>query len=411
MVNDMEKLLRIKDMSVSSRNTRLILMMQVMQSMIFFLPVLILYYQAEIGLTFRDFMIIEAIFCATIILMEVPSGWLSDLWSRKNTLAAGLAFTSMGFAQLLFADNFTEAAVSEVFTGIGVSLISGTNSAMLYDSLLQDGKTDDYRRLEGLRHGSSLYALAFACLAGGVMYQFDHHLPVLMTVITQLIGMICALLMIEPVREYKEAEKHPIADMFDTMKFALHGHKEIAGIIFFAMVIFTSTKIMLWVQQPYYALLELPEIWYGVFTATGLLIGGMGGHLGHMLDGHIRNRTMFLFMLVAVVSACLIAGMVKSLAVVPLLLIGSVMWGFGWPRVQSAINMRVSSERRATILSTASLMISLAFIPIGSTMGVVAGAWGIQNALLALGIFILIGGGLSLGVFVFNARRKESALA
>jgi|JI10StandDraft_1071094.scaffolds.fasta_scaffold10320_12 MFS family permease len=408
MVNKMEKFLRIKDMSLSQRNTRLILMMQSCQSAIFFLPVLILFYQAEIGLTFKDFMIIEAIFCATVILMEIPSGWLSDIWSRKRTLAAGLAFTSMGFAQLLFADNFMEAAISEIFTGIGVSLISGTNSAMLYDSLLQDGRQNDYRKLEGLRHGTSMYALAFASVAGGLLYQIDHFLPVALTVFGQATGMVCALLMIEPVRDYRKAEKHPVADMLDTMKFALHGHKEIAGIILFSTVIFTATKIMLWVQQPYYELLALPEIWYGIFTATGFLLGGIGGHLGHILDGHVRNRTMFLFMLITIVSACLIAGMVKSVSVVPLLLVGSVMWGFGWPRVQSAINMRVSSERRATILSTASLMVSLAFIPIGPTLGWVADIWGIQTALQGLGLFILTIGGLGLGLFVLNARRREA---
>ncbi|HEY0901859.1 MAG TPA: MFS transporter [Micavibrio sp.] len=406
----MEKFLRLQDLSLSTRNTRLLLLMQACQSTIFFLPVLILYYQAEIGLTFKDFMIIEAIFCATIIAMEIPSGWLSDLWSRKHTLAAGLAFTAMGFSQLLFADNFWQAALSEVFTGMGVALISGTNSAILYDSLLQDGKTDDYRRLEGLRHGTSLYALAVACFMGGLLYQIDHHLPVAMTVAGQLIGMVCALLMIEPIRTYKEAEKHPIADMLDTMKYALHGHKEIAGIILFATVVFTATKIMLWVQQPYYQLLALPEIWFGILTAAGFLLGGLGGHLGHLCDGHVRNRTMFLFMLVLVVGACLIAGQVKSVGVIPLLLAGSVMWGFGWPRVQSAINMRVSSERRATILSTASLMISLAFIPIGSTLGLVSDAWGIQKALTALGLFILMGGSMGLGIFVINARRKEALL-
>lgn len=175
MVKDMEKFLRLKDLSLSRRNTRLLLVMQSCQSALFFLPVMILYYQAEIGLTFKDFMLIEAIFCATIIAMEIPSGWLSDLWSRKHTLAAGLGFTAMGFAQLYFADSFLQAVFSEIFTGIGVALISGTNSAILYDSLLQDGKTDDYRRLEGLRHGSSLYALAFACFVGGFLYQVDHH--------------------------------------------------------------------------------------------------------------------------------------------------------------------------------------------------------------------------------------------
>lgn len=408
MVNEMEKLLRIKDLNISQRNTRLILLMQMCYSAIFIIPVLMPYYKAEIGLSFRDFMVAEAMFAATVVLMEVPSGWLSDLWSRKHTLAAGLLANMAGYSMLLFADSFAGAALSQCVIGVGVSLISGTNSALLYDSLLQDGEQDEYRRLEGLRHGSALYALSLACLAGGWLYHINHHLPLLMTVAGQAIGVFCALLLIEPKREYKPAEKHPVADMLDTMKFALHGHKEVAGIILFATVIFTATKVMLWVQQPYYSLLQLPEIWYGVFMAVGFLVGGMGGHLGHLLDGHVRNRTMFLFMLVMVVSACLIAGTVKHLGVVPLLLVGSVMWGFGWPRVQSAINMRVSSERRATILSTASLMISLAFIPIGSTMGLMSDAWGIQNALLGLGVFILIGGSFSLGLFVFNAKRKEA---
>ena len=395
-------------LNISDRNTKLMITMQMMQSAIFIIPVIMPYYQAEIGLTFRDFMIAEAMFAATIILMEVPSGWLSDLWSRKHTLAMGLLFNTIGYAWLLWSDSFWDAATAQCIIGIGISLISGTNSAMLYDSLLQDGKADDYRRLEGKRHGYGLYALGLASVMGGLLYQVNHDLPMILSVITQFLAMICALLMIEPTRDYRAAEKHPVADMFDTMKFALHGHKEIAGIIFFATVIFTASKVMLWTQQPYYALLKLPEIWYGVFTAIGFLIGGFSGHLGHKLDGHIRNRTMFLFMLAAAASACLIAGTITSHAVIPLLLIGSIMYGFGWPRVQSAINMRVSSERRATILSTASLMINLAFIPVGALMGVITDKWGIQDGLLALGTFILIGGSFSLWLFVINAGRKEA---
>jgi hypothetical protein len=114
--------------------------------------------------------------------------------------------------------------------------------------------------------------------------------------------------------------------MLETMKFALHGHKEIAGIILFATVVFTATKIMLWVQQPYYQLLALDTFWFGFLTAFGFLIGGLGGHLGHKLDNRIRNRTMFLFMLIAVVGTCLAAGMFVSLGVIPLLLMGSMMW-------------------------------------------------------------------------------------
>jgi hypothetical protein len=73
--------------------------------------------------------------------------------------------------------------------------------------------------------------------------------------------------------------------------------------------------------------------------------------------------------------------------------------------------MRVSSERRATILSTAGLMINLAFIPVGSALGILSESMGLQASLTILGLFILAGGSFGLGLFVVNARRKEALAA
>ena len=58
------------------------------------------------------------------------------------------------------------------------------------------------------------------------------------------------------------------------------------------------------------------------------------------------------------------------------------------PRVTEAINQLVGSERRATILSTQSVMTFLLFIPTSAEASWVSGRWGIQTSLFAIALYI-----------------------
>ncbi len=71
-------------------------------------------------------------------------------------------------------------------------------------------------------------------------------------------------------------------------------------------------------------------------------------------------------------------------------MISNAAWGIGFPVMQDALNRRVDSARRATILSVASLMIRFVFIPLGIILGWVVDTYGIQNGLLALAGFVVV---------------------
>lgn len=383
-------------MTAAARNIILLQVFSALQSAMFVLPVLVPYYRDAIGLSFREFLIGEAVFAAVVIAMEVPTGWLSDVWKRKHTLCLGMGFYVIGFSVLYFAGSLFDAAAAQGIIGIGVSLISGTNNALLYDTLAEDGRADEFRKREGRRHGMAFYALALSCLAGGFLYTLDARLPVLATLAASAFAMLAALFLHEPRRKKRAPEKHPLADMAQTVRYALHGHAEIAGIILFCAVLFSASKTMMWSQQPYYALLGLPESWYGILMAAGFLLSGAAGHLGHLIDGRLSNRAVFRIMLLIAVGAFLLAGLLPGYHGAALLLCGSLMWGFGWPRVQDAINRRVSSERRATILSTSTLMINLVFIPVSLAVGAATDLFGIAAALAGMGVYLLALGSMAL---------------
>ncbi len=377
-------------------------------SALFILPVLLPYYRDQVGIGFKELLIIDAILAAVILILEIPSGWIADIWQRKHVIIAGSFFKLLCNCALLLAHDFTTVVIATSFLGIGISLHSGTNASMIYETLLSKNKECLFSKLEGKRIALSLYALAISGIIGGLVYPIHHLLPLVISVITMLIALVCSCLLDEPERYKKTPEHHPIKDMLITMKYALHGHTKVAFIIFFSAALICSTKVIMWTQQPYYIELGIPETWFGFLAAIGMIIGGVSSQTSHLLDGKISNNKSLALFWGIVFVVCIIAAIkVSWLGVVLLAFGGKAIFGAARPRVYEAINNQVSSARRATIFSTQNLMVSLLYIPLSTAMGVVSGAWGLQGVFIGLIIWLLIAG-LFLGLLFVNNGNKNA---
>lgn len=391
------------------RNVRLLELHSIFWSVLFIIPVLIPFYRDHIGLTFQDFLIGEAVFAGVVVALEVPSGWLSDVWKRKYVLALGSVFWFLGFGYLYFCETLLDTIVAQAIIGIAVSLFSGTGSALLYDTLLAEGRTEEYSRLEGRRFGFGFYSCAVGAVMGGFMYAVDPALPLLATIAGAVPATICCLLMAEPPRHKSAIQGHPIKDMAITMRYALHGHKEVAFIIIFAGLLFSGTKLIMWSQQPYYMTLQLPEYMFGMLMAVGFALSGMASTLAHKLDGRVGNLRMLTLALMTAMIVCLGAGSIIGLHGVALLMVGgSFLFGLSMPRVSDAINQRVTSDRRATILSTTNLLRELFFIPVAFVVGVAVTTGGVGYGLFTIAAWLSLAG-LFIALWAWQ-RTKTSSL-
>jgi MFS family permease len=378
--------------------------------MLFLLPVVMPYYQS-IGLTFRDFLIGEAVFSAVVLLCEVPSGWVSDMWKRRSTLVLGGFFGILGYITLMLADSFWQATGAQVLVGVAVALNSGTNTAMLYDLLHQHGREADYRRIDGHRHGLCLYGTALSCIAGALLFTIHPKLPLLCD-ITALLGAMIAISMAdEPKRFQKSADRHIFRDMAETMKYALSGHPEITGIIMVATVVLCTTKLMLWAQQPYYMAAGLPVVWYGAILAGTYIMGGGIGQLSHRIDRLGSNRAFTACMVAILIAACALLSAFTSIWLgIVLFMTGTLSYATMQPRINTAINSRVGPERRATILSTASLMVHLLFIPSSLIVGAVSDHGGIGTGLAWMAGQLLVLGAVGLWLWNRNGYAASSSI-
>ncbi len=387
-----------------SRNVKLIYVHTIFTNMLFVLPVIVPYYRS-IGLTFQDFLLGEALFSATVLLAEVPSGWLSDMWKRRTTLILGAVFGIAGYCCLMVADGLFMANMGQVIVGIAIALNSGTNTALLYDTLLEEGRVEEYRKLDGQRHAYGIYGVAGSALVGGFLFAMHEKLPLLIDIFTLVLAMIVIACVREPARNRKSTEKHMLHDMAVTMRYALHGHPEIAGIIILSAIVLCTTKLMLWASQPYYEGLKLPVEWFGFIMAGSYVVAGLAGQWSHKLDRISSNRGALILMAFMVAIPCLILALgVPVWAAVALFLCGTLVYSMGTPRINNAINRLVGPERRATVLSTGNLIVHILFIPTSLVVGYFSNHGGIHLALLWMAGQVLVLG--LLGLWLWRKRSR-----
>ena len=81
-------------------------------------PIIVPFFESR-GLSLAQVFYLQAIFALSVVLFEVPSGYIADVFGRKNALVSGSIFHGIGFTWLYFADSFAGLAIFEMTVGLG----------------------------------------------------------------------------------------------------------------------------------------------------------------------------------------------------------------------------------------------------------------------------------------------------
>ncbi|MCG8589481.1 MAG: MFS transporter [Proteobacteria bacterium] len=154
------------------------------------------------GLSAAEFGALKGIYYLSAIATEVPSGVAADRLGRRGAMVLG-AFLNGG-ACLLYvrAESFEAFAVAEILFGVGTALVSGADSALLYDTLLADGRGRDYLRLSGRARTAGLLgtALALPFCDAFLVRDGDPTLTYGVTAGIVWLGALAAAFLVEPPR-------------------------------------------------------------------------------------------------------------------------------------------------------------------------------------------------------------------
>ena len=343
-------------------------------------------YLATKGIGMRQFMELQAVFALVILCGEVPSGLLSDLWGRKKTLLLGSALKAISFSLLPLWSSYEGFLIYHLTMGIALSMISGGDVALLYDSHLAAGgeKSGGTALLGNQKLAAQIGATVSALLGGAVVTLSYGHL-LWANALLSWIPVLLVLGVTEPPVAPDRARKRPkeLKEMLSTTLV-----RDAATRLVFLNLVASGTAglVMIWTHQKYWQESGVPLAYFGVLLAGYSLIFGFAGKSAALGSARFGRRPLLAAAGALPVIACFGMASLPGWGGILLGTLGQVGRGLGGVLFLNALNEKISSAFRATVISMANLGTRAAFCLLGPLVGYGIDRWGLPSVLSALGV-------------------------
>jgi MFS family permease len=371
----------------------------------------------DAGLSNLEAFAANAFFTAGMMLFEVPTGVVADIWGRRVSYLLG-TLTLAGSTLLYWALWMAKApfalwAVVSMLLGLGFTFFSGAVEAWLVDALHYAKYDGSLETVMGRGQMVSGAAMLGGSVLGGVIAQVTSlGVPFLMRV-GVLVGMF--FLAARTMRDYgftPEPSASPLKEVRTVFDASIeHGLRNppVRWVMLAAPFASGVGIYTFYALQPY--LLELwgDESAYSIAGLAAAIVAGaqiVGGYLAPFFRQLFRKRTTALilatFLSVGILAAL---GLTDSFWVALALLTGwAMVFAAEMPIRQAYLNDMIPSRQRATVLSFDSLMGSSGGVVIQPVLGRAADVYSYSTSLV-------IGAAIQLlaAPFLALSRRERAA--
>lgn len=359
-----------------------------------FLPVIVLFWQ-ENGLDPFDIYLLQGCFAIAVVVLEVPTGMVADRLGKRTSLIAATALIAAGMLVYSVGSSFAVFLFAEILLAFGASLVSGADSALLFDTLCVLNRKEEYKRLEGNARGLQMVSLAIFTILGGFVGEVSFRATMWLSAIGPLAAFVISLGFVEanPQQTTHGNNEKPSAVrsyatlIVDSLRFVLK-HRLVRWYILFLALLSGSGTWLLWLYQPYMQFIGLPIYAFGLAFALFNLFAALMSGRAQQFDEFFGPTGTLLALVV--------------LQIAPLVLMAFVIMPFGFlfilghqavraisrPIISDRILQYTYADKRATVLSLGSLAGRLFFAVTAPLVGWITKTNALPTSLLVQGALI-----------------------
>lgn len=332
------------------RNIRWYLVYRVMYEFGIWFPIWILFLHDELGLSFLTILLLDAIYQALLVVMEIPTGMLADSIGRRKVMILSVVSMAISLLLLGLAQDFVLVLASFFMWALAIASLNGADSAFLYESLHAAGRSGEFPKLLGRLTTIAMCGSVVAMAIGGWLATYGYRVPIFVHVALLPIAVFAAIRFIEPPRTGEVAAAGP-REILHSMKErlthgtrfrALLGFSATVHIVFFMVVIF---------KQPVLIQSGLTVTMLGWIYAGGTLLAALGPLTLTWLRLRMGTWSALTVSAVAIAFACAgIFGVQGAWVLLPFLVAEFCISGIR-PVVIDGLNSLAGPQGRATALS------------------------------------------------------------
>jgi MFS family permease len=357
----------------------------------------------DAGLTITQAFAANAFFTAGQVIFEIPTGVVADTTGRRTSFLLGSATLFASTLAYLWlwhtSGSFWAWAGVSMLLGLGFTFFSGATEAWLVDGLNANGFDGELDGVFAKGSIASGFAMLTGTLTGGFVAQATNlGVPYLLRVAALGLTFVIAFFLMHDEGFLPKTNKPLLKEVRSVVSASIDSGLRNPPIRWLMLSSLTSGGVAIfafYAMQPY--LLELyggPGDYAIAGIAAAIVAGAqiLGGLIVPYIAKAFKKRTS-LFVAgttINVAALALIAIAGNFWLVLLLLAVWAIVFASVGPVRQSFFNGLVSSEQRATVISTDNLLSSASGVITQPVLGKVSEVWGYPAAYLGSSLFQLL---------------------
>jgi MFS family permease len=346
-----------------------------LKSLNFFGAVAVPFYLYRVRLDYGRMFALEAVFSASIMLLEIPTGIVADRWGRKVSLAWGSGLLALSFLAFGVFKDFWILLAAEIVCALGMTLVSGADKALLYETIQKEGSGEEsttiFARYEAAGTAGMFIAFpAGSLFAGSGLLGYEEALGFVFVATAITLGLAGAAVLSVSERRVERGREGFIQQGVQGFLY-IFKIPELRVFAFDYSIISAFTFFMFWFYQSLLLRAAVPVGWFGfvgagfnlaatlLLTATPALRRKLGVP-GTLVLSSIAPGLFYLA-----------AGILPGLGIALLAIFGvTTLRLFRAPMLSALMNDWIEDGNRATVLSGVSMiervMIALLYPAVGA---------------------------------------------
>lgn len=373
------------------RNIKLGYFTSFTSALFFAIPIWVAFYTRVLNFTQLAFL--TALALATTLFLELPTGALADLLGRRKTIMLGWFIIGIFNIYLSFSSSFWPFAIVFIARGVGEALISGADTALVFDTLKELKRENFYSRYMGRTGFIYRLGLVVATLLGGYLYNIWIGLPYFLTGLIQVSIIFLVFLKVEPkidsekfsLTSYLSQTKLGFAQLFKSSylkKLSLY-YTLLGGITWVCLTHFN----LAFAKDFGFTEVQLSWVFGSLFLLNSLIIFVLMEK-----EGLLLTRKRVYLGLPLILSLSLLPGFFVTKAwLAPVLLLGVMLCGSSrFAILDRYTNKEFLSQYRATAISALNMLVSFVYIVIVVLGGPIQDTYNTKLVFTLLGVVTLV---------------------
>lgn len=317
------------------------------------------------SLSAAEAVLLYAIYDIGTTLFEVPSGYMSDRIGRRVTLVTSALAGAASMVCFALGDSLAIFALAQILLGASIAFASGTDSALLYETLAAEGREDEVEAQELRLWRFTFAALMASAVTGGLMARAVPVLPYIMSGAAFLAMLALSLALRDAHKHVSDTDRpssiilamqaafrHPVLLWLFALSVVMYGFSHVPFVFGQAFILEALAQVGLSGEAPLVS---------GLVTTVMMAVSVAASFAAQAIRQRIGLGPTLLLAFALQILICATLALSQSPLAISILFLRMVPDSLSRPFILARIQPLVGDTMRATYLSIQSFVGRIAF--------------------------------------------------